>query len=297
MAASIFHHLFCIFFIHFFQFALASSPICPSHSFVFLDDLQSQCPLSISPSPPTQVDGESLDRALSSSQSNMYTSVLFYASWCPFSRSILPTFNVLSSMFPQITHLTIEESSVMPSVFSRYGVHSLPSILMVNQTSKVPYYGLKDLGSLTLFYKRITGLEPFAFFSMDQPSSFGSEKSQNLWEGHPREILKREPYLVFSILFLCLKGFLYFFPDMLVRLKALWVSYVWPLNLGIFGETGQLLERVLHAIDVKRVHNKLRFCKTGNFQKGAENARVWASSLASVSLGESSSTRSSALDS
>ncbi|KAF8403978.1 hypothetical protein HHK36_012088 [Tetracentron sinense] len=103
------------------------------------------------------VDKESLDRALSSSQRNVYTAVLFYASWCPFSHGVRSTFNVLSSMFPQIRHLAVEQSSAMPSVFSRYGIRSLPSILMVNQTARVWYYGAKDLCSLVHFYKRITG--------------------------------------------------------------------------------------------------------------------------------------------
>lgn len=61
-----------------------------------------------------QVDGESLDRALTSKQRNAYTSVLFYASWCPFSRDVRPTFEALSSMFPQMEHYTIEQSSALP---------------------------------------------------------------------------------------------------------------------------------------------------------------------------------------
>lgn len=43
------------------------------------------------------------------------------------------------------------------SVFSRYGIHSLPSLLMVNQTSKVQYHGPKDLQSLVQFYEKTTG--------------------------------------------------------------------------------------------------------------------------------------------
>ncbi|XP_058073764.1 5'-adenylylsulfate reductase-like 5 isoform X2 [Magnolia sinica] len=244
------------------------------------------------------VDGESLDRALTTSdQRSAYTSVLFYASWCPFSRSARSTFDVLSSMFPQITHLVVEESSVMPVVFSRYGVHSLPAILIANRTLRMRHYGSKDLSSLILFYKRVTGLEPMEYFKDDQSGSLGSQKSLHLWDGSPREILRREPYLVFSLLFVCLKALLYFFPGMLSRIIAVWVSYGWHPNLGIFGETSQLLERVLHVVNMKRAWSKLRLCKTGNFQNGAKNARVWASSLASVSLGESSSTRTAPLDS
>lgn len=61
-----------------------------------------------------QVGGDFLEKALNSKDANMYTSVLFYASWCPFSNDVLQTFEVLSSMYPQMTHLAVEESLVMP---------------------------------------------------------------------------------------------------------------------------------------------------------------------------------------
>lgn len=61
-----------------------------------------------------QVGGDFLERALNSKDVNTYTSVLFYASWCPFSNDILPNFELLSFMFPQTTHVAVEESSVMP---------------------------------------------------------------------------------------------------------------------------------------------------------------------------------------
>jgi thiol-disulfide isomerase/thioredoxin len=61
-----------------------------------------------------QVDGDFLDRSLASKRRNEYSSVLFYASWCPFSRSVLPTYETLNSMFPQIEHVMVEKSSAMP---------------------------------------------------------------------------------------------------------------------------------------------------------------------------------------
>ncbi|KAF5473668.1 hypothetical protein F2P56_010267 [Juglans regia] len=96
------------------RLASSSSVLCPKESNFFLYGLQSQCPLSISPNPPLQVDGDFLDRALASKGRNGYTSVLFYASRCPFSCSVLPAYKTLSSMFPQIEHLTVEKSSAMP---------------------------------------------------------------------------------------------------------------------------------------------------------------------------------------
>jgi thiol-disulfide isomerase/thioredoxin len=263
---------------------------------LFLYALHSQCPLSISPNPPLQVDGDFLDRALASKGRNEYISVLFHASWCPFSCSVLPTFETLSSMFPQIEHMTVEQSSAMPRIFSRYGIHSLPSILMVNRTSRVRYRGPKNLVSLVQFYEKTTGLEPVQYFAENPPIGLESDEEsifQSLNSLSMKEISKRKPYLVFSISFLCLRLLLCIFPEVLSCLKTFWVSYVPHLNLEIFGETSQIMGRVLHMIDVRRVWTKLRLCKTRNFHESAKNARVWASSLASVALGESSSARSS----
>lgn len=142
----------------------------------------------------------------------------------------------------------------------------------------------------------ISGLEPVQYFTEDQPISLESgEKSIFLSSNSLSlmEILKREPYLVFSISFLCLRLLLGIFPEVLSQLKAFWVSYIPHFNVGIFAETSQIMGRILHMIDVRRVWTKLRLCKTRNFHEGAKNARVWASSFASVALGESSSAISS----
>ncbi|PQP98092.1 5-adenylylsulfate reductase-like 5 [Prunus yedoensis var. nudiflora] len=147
---------------------VSSSALCPHESEIFRYSLQSQSHISISPYPPLKVDGNFLERALASKQRTGYTAVLFYASWCPFSCSMYPTFGMLSFMFPQVEHLAIEQSSALPSVFSRYGIHSLPSILIVNQTSRVRYHGQKDLYSLVQFYQTITGLEPVQYFDGNQ---------------------------------------------------------------------------------------------------------------------------------
>lgn len=101
------------------------------------------------------------------------------------------------------------------------------------------------------------------------------------------------PYLLFSVLFLCLRLLLFVLPKILSRLRAFWVSCIPHLNMQIFGETSQVMGRVLQVIDIRRIWTKLRLYKTRNFHARARSARVWASSLASVSLGESSSARSS----
>ncbi|KAF5725724.1 5'-adenylylsulfate reductase-like 7 [Tripterygium wilfordii] len=263
---------------------------------LFIYDLQSQCPSSISPNPPLEVDGNFLDRALTSKQRNAYAAVLFYASWCPFSRQMRIKFEKLSSMFPQVEHLAVEESSALPSIFSRYGIHSLPAILLVNQTSKIRYHGSKNLLSLVKFYERTTGLKPVQYFTEDEPASFrddGQFIMQPWISSSLGDMIKREPYLVLATLFIFLSLLLYILPKVVSHLKAFCISYAPHLNLGIFGETRQLFGRALHMIDVRRIWTKLRLFKTRNFHQGAKNARVWASSFASVSLGESSSGRSS----
>lgn len=106
-------------------------------------------------------------------------------------------------------------------------------------------------------------------------------------------MIGKEPYLAFSILFLCLRILLMRLPRNLSWLKSFWASYIPHLKLGIFGETSQMLNCAIQMIDVRRFYFKLRHCKTQNFHGGTKNARVWASSLASVSIGESSSARSS----
>ncbi|KAF3787691.1 5'-adenylylsulfate reductase-like 5 [Nymphaea thermarum] len=261
--------------------AAADVDVCSARSLVDRVLSKRECPL-LSPPMPVEVDGDSLDKALSS-MGEGYMSVLFYATWCPFSLKVKAEFDVLSSMFPHIRHLTVEESSALPSVFSRYGVHSLPSLLIANQTFRVRYHGPRDIGSLTLFYTKITGAEAEVY-------SVGVESGVRSWNGSLREMLMRERYLVMSVLFLCFRAFIYVLPGVHSRLRTLWALHGRNVNFGaIFGSLSTLLEQAAHVLNFKRLWSKLRQSKMRKFHKGANNARVWASSLASVSLGESSS--------
>ncbi|CAJ1953359.1 unnamed protein product [Sphenostylis stenocarpa] len=273
----------------------SSSPLCLLQPPSFRYNLQSQCPILIPSNPPLQVDGNYLDEVLSGRKRNEYISILFYASWCPFSQKMLPQFEILSSMFPQIEHLVLEQSSALPSLFSRYGIHNLPAILLVNQTSMLRYHGPNNhLLSISEYYERNTGFAA-SINVVDQPSSVMSDENStgNLFGLSLKETWSRDPYLLFSVLFLCLRLLLFTFPKIVLRLRAFWVSCIPHLNLQIFGETSQVMGRVLQMIDVRRIWNKLRLCKTRTFHGRAMSVRVWASSLASVSLGESSSARSS----
>ncbi|KAI8023535.1 5'-adenylylsulfate reductase-like 4 [Camellia lanceoleosa] len=62
-------------------------------------------------------DEVSLQRALSLVHKNIhnYVAVLFYASWCPFSGAFIPTFSILSTLYPSIPHFAIKESVIRPS--------------------------------------------------------------------------------------------------------------------------------------------------------------------------------------
>ncbi|CAF2120151.1 hypothetical protein BRARA_C00801 [Brassica rapa] len=247
---------------------------------VFRCGIERKCPPFLYPRPPTEVDGDLLDRLVDvHNHGNAYTSILFYSPRCPFSSLVRPKFEALSSMFPHIGHLVVEQSQALPSVFSRYGIHSLPSILMVNQTLKMRYIGPKDLASLIQFYQHTTGLKPVQYVDEGEPNLI-----KWLHNGSSiREIAERDPYLVLALMFLSLKLAILIFPIMGARLKTLWAAHVPHLSLGILGETSQLFGRALHMIDVRRLWIKQRLTKTRDFQERAKNA------LASVSLGKSTS--------
>jgi thiol-disulfide isomerase/thioredoxin len=108
-----------------------------------------------------QLNETALEKALDlvHSRNGTYVAVLYYANWCPFSREVRPVYDVLSSVFPTIHHVAVEESSVRPSVLSYYGVHSFPIVFMHNRTSRVRYYGSRTLEAFTYFYQNYTGEE------------------------------------------------------------------------------------------------------------------------------------------
>lgn len=294
--------LICVFVVTRLPCFASSSPIgCPiptvlSKLLPFSNgDTRDQCPVTLEPTPPYEVSGEFLEKALISKWSSRYTSVLFYASWCPFSQNTRSIFDVLSCIYPEIEHFAVEESSTMPSLFSRYGIHSLPAILLLNQTSLIRYHGSKDLASLVIFYKQVTGLEPIELVDIEKSGRLetgGNSMQQSRMSLSIDGMWRREPYLLLCTLFLLLRMVVYVFPIFVYKCRTLWASYGPHLNLEMIGESRQMFGRMVHVIDGKRVWNRLNLCKIRNLHRGAKNARVWASSLTSVSLGESSTTRS-----
>lgn len=139
----------------------------------------------------------------------------------------------------------------------------------------------------------VSGLDPVIDVTESQIAyKADGRKAFQRWKGSSlKELLSSEPYLVLSVAFLLFRASVYFLPGLVARAVALWAAYIPHLNMGIFGDSRQLLGRVFHVMDPKRAWNKLKLCKTRNFHKGARNARVWASSLTSVSLGETSAAR------
>ncbi|CAI9271556.1 unnamed protein product [Lactuca saligna] len=214
--------------------SLSSS--CHPQIHPFLHDLQLQCPTTIVSSSPIEMNGESLDNFMSSYKTNAYTSILFYASWCPFSINAQTKFHALASMYPQIKHVKVEQSSALPSVFSRNGIHSLPTILITNRTSRMQHHGPKDLDSLLNFYQRTTGLEPTMHLTEEQLELDSSFESKNI--------------------------------NSLKQIITLWAAYIPRLNLSIFGESKQLLTHALHLFDVKSAFKKLKISKNRNFRNG-----------------------------
>uniref|UniRef100_A0A0E0FCZ3 Thioredoxin domain-containing protein n=1 Tax=Oryza meridionalis TaxID=40149 RepID=A0A0E0FCZ3_9ORYZ len=252
--------------------------------------LRPSCRASAEWCPAEEINGEELVKELSGKEE--CTAVLFFASWCPFSQRMRPIFDDLSSMFPRIKHLAVEQTNAMPAVLSRYGVRSFPSILIACGPYAYWPVGSKELDSLVNVYTAVTGQEPIAYLGPRKWSATrtGSTQHVKLWKSSIIEALKSEPYLAFSILFICLKILVAFFPKFFACIKGIWVQYFRHANLGILAKLTQLLECMPHAVDLRKICSKWRL------MGGAMNTRVWASSLASMSFGERSSPRAAVLD-
>jgi thiol-disulfide isomerase/thioredoxin len=75
-----------------------------------------------------KVSGEYVDTELNLRRRGASYSILFYAAWCPFSSKFLPIFEALSTMYPQIQHFAVEESSATP----RYVNVELFCVILLN---------------------------------------------------------------------------------------------------------------------------------------------------------------------
>ncbi|VVB11743.1 unnamed protein product [Arabis nemorensis] len=229
-----------------------------------------------------------------------YVALLFYASWCPFSRSFRPSFDVIASLYSSIPHFAIKESSVKPSTLSKYGVHGFPTLLVLNSTMRARYRGTRMLDSLVSFYSDVTGIEKLDKTSLERSVSvphLGNQYNTEpencpfTWARSPENMLRQETYLTLAIVFVLLRLLHLIFPTLVVFMKFTWRGIAQNMRLeSLLEQTVGFLSRAVQLC----MHLK-EPCKRSNLQGGAMNARAWAS-LATVSIGDSSSSnrRSSA---
>ncbi|KAJ4839462.1 hypothetical protein Tsubulata_022964 [Turnera subulata] len=250
----------------------------------------------------TEGDETSLLKVLNMVYKNSrdHVAVLFYASWCPFSRAFRPSFSVLSSSYPTIPHFAIEESSVRPSILSKYGVHGFPTLFLLNSTVRVRYRGNRTLDSLHAFYHDITGMESASGEKIsvtqvghqldhDKLDTVEQESCPFEWARSPEKLFKEETYLALATAFVLLRLLYFAFPTLLCFAQFTWRRHIQNVRLV------SLLEhpRVSFNRMVQLFNSLKEPCKKRNLQEGAMNARAWASkSLATVSLGDASTSRS-----
>ncbi|XP_041017501.1 5'-adenylylsulfate reductase-like 4 [Juglans microcarpa x Juglans regia] len=288
--------------------ASSSSTLCPveSASDSILGFRLWNCPLHGDSGSPGLVavtvgDEVSLQRALNMvhTKGHQYVAVLFYASWCPFSRTFWPSFSILSSLYPSIPHFAIEESTVRPSILSKYGVHGFPTLFLLNSTMRVRYLGSRTLSSLAAFYGDMTGIKTA---SLDQISIenvgclSNHEKHDNTeqescpfsWARSPEKLLRQETYLALATTFVLLRLLYFSFPTVLLCARYAWRRHIRNVRLGGLWE--HPLAYLRRAI---QLFNSLKEpCKRSNLQEGAMNAGAWASkSLATVSIGDAGNSR------
>ncbi|KAH7567743.1 hypothetical protein ACOSP7_010144 [Xanthoceras sorbifolium] len=284
------------------------APSCPTESVTdsILGFRYSNCPLNSGTGSHDVVaviegDEVSLQRALNMVHKNSheYVAVLFYASWCPFSRTFRPGFSILSSFYPSIPHFAIEESAIRPSTLSKYGVHGFPTLFLLNSSMRVRYHGSRTLGSLVAFYGDITGIkteswDKASLNKVGHPSNH--EKNDNMdeescpfsWARSPEHLLRQETYLALAIAFVILRFLYLFFPTLLVFGQFTWRRLIRNVKIeSLLEHPHAYLNRAIQLL------NSLKEpCKRSNLQEGALNARAWASkSLATVSIGDASTSR------
>lgn len=283
-------------------------PLCPKYSLsdFALGFRQSSCSLtnsigSIDYIPVTEGNEITLQKALNKVHKNNheYVAVLFYASWCPFSRIFRPIFSILSSLYPSIPHFAIEESSVRPSILSKYGVHGFPTLFVLNSTMRVRYRGSRTIGSLIGFYNDVTGigiasldqlsLEKIGHLSVQEKhGKTDPESCPFSWARSPENLLRQETYLALATTFVVLRLLYSFFPMLLICFQCAWQRFIQNFRLGSLLEHPSVyLKRVMQSFSCLKEP-----CKRSNLQEGAMNAKAWASkSLATVSIGEASTSR------
>ncbi|KAK8549139.1 hypothetical protein V6N13_054118 [Hibiscus sabdariffa] len=247
----------------------------------------------------TEGDEISLQKALDMVQRNSheFVSVLFYASWCPFSRSFRPSFTTLSSSYPSIPHFAIKESAVRPSILSKYGVHGFPTLFLLNSRMRVRYHGNRSVESVGAFYNDVTGFknkspdrtppDTIRHISKQEKHNISEQESCSFsWARSPQNLLQQETYLALATTFVLLRLLYLLYPTLLVFAHFTWRRLNRKVKLGtMLDHPVAYLKRKFQFVSLKEPR------KRNNLQ-GAMNARAWASkSLATVAIGDANSSR------
>lgn len=155
-----------------------------------------------------------------------FVAVLFYASWCPFSKIFRTDFQKLSSFFPTIAHFSFEESRIRPRMLSRYGVRAFPTLFLVNSTVRVRYHGSRTMNSLAMFYKDVAGMNPVSLNAIslkrmqdtvniiENAKKTGQEDSLFLWARSPDRLLHQDTCLALASSFVILRLLYFLLPKL-----------------------------------------------------------------------------------
>ncbi|TXG52785.1 hypothetical protein EZV62_021954 [Acer yangbiense] len=287
---------------------------CPTESATdsILGFRDSNCPINsgtVSHDIVAVIEGDevSLQRALNMVHKNSheYVAVLFYASWCPFSRTFRPGFSILSSLYPTIPHFAIEESAIRPSTLSKYGVHGFPTLFLINSSMRMRHHGPRTLGSLVAFYGDKTGInESWGKVSLNKVGHPSNHEKHNYmeeescpfsWAKSPEHLLRQETYLALATAFVLLRFLYLLFPSLLVFALFTWRSLIQNVKLeSLLEHPRAYLNRAIQLFNSLKEPCKRSNLQEGALNAGALNARAWASkSLATVSIGDASTSRGS----
>uniref|UniRef100_A0A0E0E9G8 Thioredoxin domain-containing protein n=1 Tax=Oryza meridionalis TaxID=40149 RepID=A0A0E0E9G8_9ORYZ len=171
-----------------------------------------------------------------------FVAILFYASWCPFSKIFRTDFQKLSSFFPTIAHFSFEESRIKPRMLSRYGVRAFPTLFLVNSTMRVRYHGSRTMNSLAMFYKDVTGMNPV---SLDAISLERMEEAVNIIENDkkteqgdslfmfarsPDRLLHQDTCLALASSFVLMRLLCFLLPKLNACVKQAWRMQFYELK-------------------------------------------------------------------
>ncbi|KAG2583802.1 5'-adenylylsulfate reductase-like 4 [Panicum virgatum] len=170
-----------------------------------------------------------------------FVAILFYASWCPFSKIFRTDFQKLSSFFPTIAHFSFEESHIKPRVLSRYGVSAFPTLFLVNSTMRVRYHGSRTMNSLAMFYKDVTGMNPVSLDTIsleaveDTVIIIDNDKKSKkdsllLWARSPDRLLHQDTCLALASSFVLLRLLHLLLPKINACMKQAWRMRLYELK-------------------------------------------------------------------